>query len=606
MADKLEATETRPLPPVRFPLRLKITLPYFVLALLVALTAVIIIDRLIQEAIETRFTAELVESGRLAADWLVRQEEQRLETLRLIANTEGLAAAIVNQDQNQLLRLAYPITLNAGEELVIILNREQEVLLTLHQTDPTSLTYSSSQGEPDVANWQAIRSILEGQSDSRGDKFVGVEAALEREFFYIGGPVYDEEAQIVGSVLVGKSLATLATQLRTELNVQAAFYGVSGGITAVAANHRPPSLSAEQAELILQQQQAGSWLRHWRQESERYTEIVYPWFVRGDQVVGLLGIPQTRQIVSSTSQTTRWQIWGLAALVFGLIFMFGNLLASHITRLLRQIITASETVSHGDLSVAIYPQSNDEIAVLAQAFNNMVHGLREGDIYRDLLGRTVSPQVRNQLRRNFAAGQLTVNGKQTTATVLMSDVWDFTTLSEQEEPTTILTWLNEFFGRLVPIIFEYDGVVNKFDGDAILAFFGVIPDELPAAESAYLACQTAVSMLATIHELNEERQQHGLPKLRGGIGINTGLVIAGGLGAVGRLHYTVIGDTVNTTARLESFTRQFGETSIVISQDTWQALGEYRQQFELINLGQQQFKGKTEMVTVYRLLPKSE
>lgn len=602
MVDKMEYMETHPLPPVRFPLRLKITLPYFLLVLFATFTAVFIIDRLIQDTIENRFTTELVETGRLAADWLVRQEGQQLESLRLLANTEGLPSAIVNRNDVLLQRLTYPLTVNTGEELVVVLSAEKDVLLMLHRPVLDTLSYTVSQGSPEIAAWEAITPILE-DSDSRGDKFVGIDVVQERAYFYIGSPVYDDESKVVGAVLVGQSLTNLATQLQSELNTQAVLYNQTGEITAAASPKSPPALSADLAAEIHNQQDK-SWLRHWQQDAMSYSEIIYPWFVRGDQTIGLLGIFQNRDIVVTTSQAARQQIWGLAALVFTLIYVVGHLLATYITRLLNQIVAASKTISHGDLDVIVHPKGNDEIEVLAQAFNNMVYGLREGKIYRDLLGRAVSPPVREQLRHNFASGEQTLKGHQAVATVLMSDLRDFTKLSEQENPEVILAWLNQFFGRLVPIINEHGGVVNKFDGDAILAFFGVIPEVLPAAKSAYLACQTALAMQEAIHLLNDEREQQGVVKLSGGIGINTGMVVAGGLGTTERVHYTVIGDTVNTTARLESFTRHIDDVSIVISHNTWQALGAYRQQFEFENLGQQYFKGKTEAVTVYRLLPK--
>lgn len=602
MVDKMEYMETHPLPPVRFPLRLKITLPYFLLVLFATFTAVFIIDRLIQDTIENRFTTELVETGRLAADWLVRQEGQQLESLRLLANTEGLPSAIVNRNDVLLQRLTYPLTVNTGEELVVVLSAEKDVLLMLHRPVLDTLSYTVSHGSPEIAAWEAITPILE-DSDSRGDKFVGIDVVQERAYFYIGSPVYDDESKVVGAVLVGQSLTNLATQLQSELNTQAVLYNQTGEITAAASPKSPPALSADLAAEIHNQQDK-SWLRHWQQDAMSYSEIIYPWFVRGDQTIGLLGIFQNRDIVVTTSQAARQQIWGLAALVFTLIYVVGHLLATYITRLLNQIVAASKTISHGDLDVIVHPKGNDEIEVLAQAFNNMVYGLREGKIYRDLLGRAVSPPVREQLRHNFASGEQTLKGHQAVATVLMSDLRDFTKLSEQENPEVILAWLNQFFGRLVPIINEHGGVVNKFDGDAILAFFGVIPEVLPAAKSAYLACQTALAMQEAIHLLNDEREQQGVVKLSGGIGINTGMVVAGGLGTTERVHYTVIGDTVNTTARLESFTRHIDDVSIVISHNTWQALGAYRQQFEFENLGQQYFKGKTEAVTVYRLLPK--
>jgi adenylate cyclase len=148
--------------------------------------------------------------------------------------------------------------------------------------------------------------------------------------------------------------------------------------------------------------------------------------------------------------------------------------------------------------LTIDTSGDDEVAVLAHAFNYMVTGLQEGFIYRDLLGRTVSPEVREQLRHAFASGNLRLEGQNVVATVLMSGIRGFTTLSEKEEPTTVLAWLNEYFGGLVPIIAQYGGVVRKFEGDTVLAFFGVLPRPLTPQESAYQACQAAVAMLERI------------------------------------------------------------------------------------------------------------
>lgn len=249
---------------------------------------------------------------------------------------------------------------------------------------------------------------------------------------------------------------------------------------------------------------------------------------------------------------------------------------------------------------------NDEVAVVASAFNYMVSGLQEGVIYRDLLGRTVSPEVREAMRTSFASGDLRLEGQSTVATVLMSDIRGFTALSEKAEPTTILNWLNEYFGELVPVITNHGGVVDKFEGDALLAFFGILPKPLPPEESAFAACQASVEMLAVIERINQRRAKRGEPPLITGIGINTGNLIAGGLGTADRLNYTIIGDTVNTVQRLQSVTGRLGDSGVVINETTLTALKGRRGDFRFEPLGEQAFPGKLEQLWLYRMMPKSD
>jgi len=289
---------------------------------------------------------------------------------------------------------------------------------------------------------------------------------------------------------------------------------------------------------------------------------------------------------------------------FVLIIFLGIFLANRITRPLLQVVRASTEVADGNLDVQVQSTGNDEVAVLAHSFNKMVSGLREGSLYRDLLGRTVSPEVREELRRSFASGDLRLEGQDTVATVLVSDIRGFTRLSETEDPTTILNWLNDYFGELIPIITAYGGVISKLEGDTLLAFFGILPRLLPPQESADQSCQAALAILDAAKNLNERRVGHGEPPLTTGISINTGPVTAGGLGSADRLHYTIIGDTVNTTELLEGVTHQFGEeSSAVISQHTLFALRDRRHGFELESLGVQNIRGKEEQLLVYRLCP---
>jgi adenylate cyclase len=300
---------------------------------------------------------------------------------------------------------------------------------------------------------------------------------------------------------------------------------------------------------------------------------------------------------------TNVQAFAVVLAAFLTVVMVGVMVANRITQPLMQMVRASTEVARGNFEIKVTPSGDDEVAVMGHAFNYMVTGLQEGAIYRDLLGRTVSPEVREELRESFASGNLRLEGQTAIATVLMSDIRGFTTLSEHAEPTTILAWLNEYFSELVPVITARGGVVDKFEGDAILAVFGVLPRPVSAEESAYQASRAAVEMLRVVRRLNARRQARGEPLFVTGLGVNTGPVTAGGLGTADRLNYTVIGDTVNTTQRLESFTREFGESGAIISQSTYDALGARLSDFRLDALGAHTFKGKTEPLTIYRLWP---
>jgi adenylate cyclase len=186
----------------------------------------------------------------------------------------------------------------------------------------------------------------------------------------------------------------------------------------------------------------------------------------------------------------------------------------------------------------------------------------------------------------------------------MSDIRGFTTISEKAEPTTVLTWLNEYFGELVPVVTSYGGVVDKFEGDAMLTFFGILPKILLPEESAFNACQAAVEMIAVIQRINQRRSERSEPPLVTGISINTGVLTAGGLGTIDRLNYTIIGDTVNTAQRMQDATRPFGESGVVINETTLSALKGKRGDFRFEPLGEHAFIGKADLLWLYRLLPK--
>ena len=399
-----------------------------------------------------------------------------------------------------------------------------------------------------------VKRVIDGVVDAAGDKYAGTATGVSGEpTFYVSGPVFDATGTQTGVVVIGKSLDTLTRQMRESTLGLVSLYSLEGKPLSSTLYTAADAHSLDLAAVLqtISGQDQSTQVREIDLSDVMYSEILGPWEVRTGADIGVMGVALTQAFLVQTSRGTQVQIFVIATVAILLVVAVGLLLANLITRPLMRLVAASSEVAQGNLEVKVDAAGDDEVAVLAQSFNYMVAGLQEGSIYRDLLGRTVSPEVREQLRQTFTSGRLRLEGQEAVATVLLSDIRGFTTLSEQADPATVFQWLNEYFGQLVPVVTTHGGVVNKFDGDAMLAFFGTLPRLLNPKQSALAACQTAVEMLRLINALNASRRQRGEPEFVTGIGVNTGVVIAGGLGTSDRLHYTIIGDTVNTTSRLE-------------------------------------------------------
>ena len=593
-------------PKVRVPVRFKITLPYLVLAILFALASAYIISQVVLSSVEERFYDQLEDVARQNNDLMVREESHLLETLRLIANTQGVAEAMAAGDTEQLRLLTLPQVANAKQEVVDLLDTNAVSLLSMRREETSSgVNYTFTSGADTYARLDFVLKTLRGQSDAIGDKYAGLLVAPWGNYFYIAGPVFGSDGQVVGAVLVGVNISTLTSLMREQTLSHVAIYDINGvplGSTLFTREETFP-VSGDHALLVIHTQDHSSLNRTLVVNSVSYSELLGPWEVRLGNDFGIMGTSLEKTFLLSSNKATRIEIFVLVTVAILLVVTIGIFLANRITRPLVRLVHASSQVAQGNLAVKVDARGNDEVAILSHSFNNMVAGLQEGYVYRDLLGRTVSPEVRDQLRQTFSSGNVRLEGQQAVATVLMTDIRSFTTLSEQADPATVLSWLNEYFGAMVPIITNNGGVVNKFDGDAMLAFFGILPKKLSPKQGALSACKAALEMKAAIDKLNEERSSRGEPVLITGIGLNTGVVIAGGLGSIDRLHYTIIGDTVNTTQRLESLTRElYSGTGIVVGHTTYTALAEFRSSFIFEPLGSREVKGRTEQVQVYNLV----
>ena len=223
------------------------------------------------------------------------------------------------------------------------------------------------------------------------------------------------------------------------------------------------------------------------------------------------------------------------------------------------------------------------------AVRRMFAGLRRRDNLTRFLPRAVAERV-------LTIGPAALAPVQREVTVMFSDIRGFTAMSEALEPRDVLMMLDDYFGRMGQIVKGHDGVLGKFLGDGLLAFWGV-PDRLD--DHAVRAVRAARDMRRALRELNQYREQDGLAPIRIGIGIHTGMVAAGMLGGALQSEYTIIGDTVNVASRIEGLTKQHG-VDVLVSETTWAQLPESRRGDRLAVA---EIRGRKEPVVLYTLDP---
>lgn len=212
---------------------------------------------------------------------------------------------------------------------------------------------------------------------------------------------------------------------------------------------------------------------------------------------------------------------------------------------------------------------------------------------RQTFSKFVSKSVVDELLKS--PEKLKLGGEKKLLTVLFSDIRGFTTLSERMTPEELVVKLNHYLQIMTDIVIRYNGTLDKYVGDEIMAFWGA---PIPQDDHALLACSAAVEMLERLDEMNHEWRRQGLATLDIGIGINTGPMIVGNVGSTSRMDYTLIGDNVNLGARLEG-TNKIYRTHIIISEFTHKQVKDHVVVRELDLI---QVKGKEKPVTIYELL----
>ncbi|TAJ42153.1 MAG: adenylate/guanylate cyclase domain-containing protein [Reyranella sp.] len=263
-------------------------------------------------------------------------------------------------------------------------------------------------------------------------------------------------------------------------------------------------------------------------------------------------------------------------------------------RPLHALSSAMTKVADGDLSLRVPVTSNDDVGELTGQFNNMVEGLRERERIRETFGRYVDESVASTILHREGQGVLA--GETREATILFTDIAGFTTIAEYLAPDRLVTALNEYLETVLEPIRAHGGVVNTFIGDGLFASFNM---PLACENHGVAAVRAAIDIQRAVgaRTFGDEGVAFATR-----IGISTGHVIGGSVGAGQRMSFTLLGDTVNLASRLEELNKQHG-TRILVSESTCTACNG---EFAFAALGSVTVRGRSDVVAIFSIDPNSQ
>jgi HD-GYP domain-containing protein (c-di-GMP phosphodiesterase class II) len=363
------------------PILTQITVPYVLLAIIIAAGGTYVITQVVVDSVEERFTNQLIETGLLAGEAVVREEDELLEALRLVSNIQGVDIALRDRDVSTLRTLALPVSLNSGVEAVVFLDLNGSTIISL-SLDSAAQQYINMVPATSYRNFDFVQQVLAGELDELGDKFSGVDITSAGTFIFIAGPVHDVDGKLTGVAMVGRSVDNMVRLLGEEVLGHLTVYSFNG--EALSSTLVSPSgLAAEQADLILARQDEGSLRRSITDSGITYSELLTAFEVRSGIDLGVMGVALPTNFLVQTTEVTRTNTFILMSVALLLVIIVGALVAGRITAPIRDLKEAALRVSEGHLNVQVTPARRDEVGILTTSFNEMVRNLNRSK--KDLL-----------------------------------------------------------------------------------------------------------------------------------------------------------------------------------------------------------------------------
>ena len=374
---KLAWLRERLLAPAR-QIRWKIIAPYVILTLVLAAGGTFLATRMVTGSLEERFENQLAEAARVTSDAVVRREREHLELVRGIAFTEGVAAAIRNQNESALARLIEPLAANSRTDLVEVLDLDGQRVFGLRLVDAETLEYQAFAGDGDRSAWSVVTGVLAEIVDSLGDKYAQIAATEEGFALYTAGPIFHED-ELVGVALIGSRLDSFLPVAKAEALADITIYDFEGSpiATTFAATGEGGEADLTPAAAVSARLDTPGAIRETKTLFGREFDLLYGELVIRDEAVGIYSVGLPRSFILSAAGTARWQLGLLFAVATVAVLMTGWLLARSLTAPLLQLVRVAKAVTGGDLTARANIRMRDEVGQLAESFDKMTERLQK-------------------------------------------------------------------------------------------------------------------------------------------------------------------------------------------------------------------------------------
>ncbi len=491
----------------------------------------------------TEYTEETINSYlELGADVFDFTRTQQAYTLQAITNSLtwdfGFRTAYAAND---------PATLFDAALNVLDRSLDSADMLMIADLENNVIIDTALQGNEILSGpWLSLVEQADLSDEGRAEMIVTLS---EEPFQIIALPLYlpRQVAWIIGGFAMDEDFVNLVKEtIVSEVSILRIQDGSPSEIIA-------STLNSERQQSLLEQLQVGESVTDNLQridfDGEEFTTLLRSLFTDAGQQFQIVAAIQrsydenNENVVQFQNLLAQFYVFVLFVSLIAVLF-----LARSITNPISSLALAVKRIEAGDYDMQAEVKSRDELGELAESVNSMAAGLAEKEKVRDLLGKVVSHQIAEELLNN----PVELGGEERTATILFSDICGFTSYCEGKSPRQVLEELNKVLSRISDIIEHHSGVVDKFQGDAVMALFGA---PVAGPDDTANAMRASLEIIAALEEVGG-----GLSAC---VGVNTGLVVAGNLGSNNRLNYSVIGDTVNLAARLESLTRYYSVSNIV-------------------------------------------
>jgi class 3 adenylate cyclase len=505
---------------------------------------------------------------------------------------EGQVLADIREAQATLRQLATMVdakmsardALSLGEQLRMITHVEPHYLQLRAVNDRGDVLATSADSPADPLHRVAVAYALEGTSFISD---VITSRAHATQALALAEPVRGDDGTIAGAVTAVFDVQAALEELVKDNRFSASGYSViadgDGDVIAHPSDDRIGTSiqSYEAVQRAWASRGSGTVLGTNVAGRERlffYRAIQNPSTVGRQPWVVLAEIDEGEEMAALLTLERELLLGGGIVLVISLLLAHQT--AASIERPLSALKRFAGRLGSGELEATTEVAGKDIAGALAASMTQMAAGLRERDRVKEIFGRYIATQVSDRILK----GEVNLGGEARVVTILFSDIRNFTGMAEQMTPHQVVTFLNDYFSEMVEAVFEQGGVLDKFIGDGLMAVFG------------------SLRMKALLGKINAERAAVGKPPVQIGIGIHTDEVIVGNIGSTRRLEYTVVGDGVNTSSRVQALNKEFG-TTILITDTTY---GAVRDQFDCRAMPEHAIRGKQQVLHFYEVLSARE